>query len=277
MKIKTTPVIWIIFFVISLIVLNEIAQQYIEPREIVISQQQAQEIGEKIWQNEGAGKTQNLIVWNKNENFPSLGIGHFIWYPEGVEHQFQESFPSLIQHISKTKKIPQWLIDTKYPPWNSRESFNIQIHSTYTRQLREFLQETTAEQTQFIVQRLEEALPTMLKTIKSGFARQKVRENFYHIAMQKNGIYALVDYVNFKGEGVSPKEKYNNQGWGLLQVLENMNGRSEDLMLAFVESADRQLTRRVANAPGERSASEKKWLPGWRKRLQTYLTVDEKS
>ena len=38
------------------------------------------EIGEKIFRNEAAGKKENLVYWNSGENFPSLGIGHFIWY-----------------------------------------------------------------------------------------------------------------------------------------------------------------------------------------------------
>ena len=94
-----------------------------------------------------------------------------------------------------------------------------------------------------------------------------VRENFYHVAMQNNGVYALVDYVNFKGEGISPKERYKNLGWGLAQVLENMDTNNKNVMQAFVNSAERMLSRRVANAPRD----ESRWLPGWRKRLNTYL------
>ena len=33
-----------------------------------------------------------------------------------------------------------------------------------------------------------------------------------------------MDYVNFKGEGVSSSERYRGQGWGLLQVLESNAG-----------------------------------------------------
>lgn len=264
-----TPILWIIFFVVSLYLLNEVAQEYIEPREIIITTQQANDIGKKIWQNEGAGKIENLLVWNKNESFPSLGIGHFIWYPRGVDQPFKESFPDLIEHIAKTREIPPWLSDTPFPPWQSRQAFIEELNGPYSRKLRLFLQDTTVEQTQFIVQRLEAALPKMLRTVKNGFTRQKVRESFYHVAMQKNGVYALVDYVNFKGEGISLKERYNNQGWGLLQVLENMRN-DENIMHAFIESADARLTRRVANALSHEGKDESQWLRGWRKRLQTY-------
>ncbi len=93
-----------------------------------------------------------------------------------------------------------------------------------------------------------------------------MQQQFYRIANSPNGLYALIDYVNFKGEGTSPKERYNNLGWGLLQVLETMPGTG-DAMSEFVQAADFVLTRRVQNA----SRDESRWLPGWRNRLKTYL------
>ena len=266
MKTKSTPLLWVIFFALTLVLLNEVAKHYVEPREIKLTREQAQNIGKKIWLNEGAGKYENLIVWNKGEDFPSLGIGHFIWYPKKVNQTFKESFPQLIQYIQNKTEIPEIVKNTKFPPWNSREEFLQQKSSTFSIQLRQFLNNTIAEQTQFIILRLEKALPDMLKEIKNPFAKRHVRESFYQVAMQENGVYALVDYVNFKGEGISEKERYNNLGWGLSQVLENMDSTAENPLQAFAESADRMLTRRVANAPRD----ETRWLPGWRKRLQTY-------
>ena len=40
-------------------------------------------IGKRIWQNECGGTADGLTSWNAGENFASLGIGHFIWYPKG--------------------------------------------------------------------------------------------------------------------------------------------------------------------------------------------------
>jgi hypothetical protein len=97
--------------------------------------------------------------------------------------------------------------------------------------------------------------------------REKIRTNFYRVATEPLGLYALMDYVNFKGEGISPTERYNGQGWGLLQVLETMPTRGPALP-AFAEAADTVLTRRVKNSPPARN--EAKWLPGWRNRLKTY-------
>src|SRR5690554_7815999 len=52
-------------------------------------------VGQKIFANECASRFDCLVHWNEGEAFPSLGIGHFIWYPEGVEGRFTESFPQL--------------------------------------------------------------------------------------------------------------------------------------------------------------------------------------
>ena len=268
MRIKSSSFIWVAFFACAIFLLNEVAQLYVEPREIRLTEQQAYAIGQKIWMNEGAGKPENLIVWNEGEDFPSFGLGHFIWYPKGVEHRFVESFPGLLRYIGARRELPSWLAEQAYAPWNSRAEFlrDRDRNSAFIADLRAFLQETVSEQTQYIVERLESALPKMLKEIKNPFAKRHVRENFYHVAMQENGVYALIDYVNFKGEGVSPDERYNGRGWGLLQVLERMSDSNVNVMSAFVEAADFVLTRRVENAPRD----ESRWLPGWRKRLNTY-------
>ena len=57
-----------------------------------------QELGNRIWKNECAGSTRGLVSWNAGEAFPSLGIGHFIWYPAGVQEAFDESFPTFVRY-----------------------------------------------------------------------------------------------------------------------------------------------------------------------------------
>ncbi len=185
--------------------------------QITISPEHAERIGQKIWQNEGAGKPSNLTVWNKNEDFPSFGIGHFIWYPAGVEETFTESFPQLLVHISQTRPLPNWLT-IQDAPWPNREAFYQEIDSARMRELRQFLQTTIPEQVAFIVKRMEGALPQILNHLESPAQRKKIESLFYKVAQQPNGIYALIDYINFKGEGISIKERYNGYGWGLLQV-----------------------------------------------------------
>ena len=45
-----------------------------------ITDQELMQVADKIFMNEASGNPDKLITWNQGENFPSLGIGHFIWY-----------------------------------------------------------------------------------------------------------------------------------------------------------------------------------------------------
>jgi len=61
-----------------------------------------------------------LTSWNKGEDFASLGIGHFIWYPKSVsesEKQFDESFPKLLTWMQdKGVEMPLWLLKSQGNP-----------------------------------------------------------------------------------------------------------------------------------------------------------------
>lgn len=234
--------------------------------KIQLTDAQAVKIGEQIWQNEGLGRVDYLTVWNDGEAFPSFGIGHFIWYPAGVNGPFMESFPALRDHLDAHMKLPQWLVEAGDSPWQSREQFYQQFDSPQMVELRQLLVESVSFQVAIIVQRMEAALPKILHSLTDATTRTDVEQRFYRIAAEPSGTYALIDYINFKGEGVAVSERYQGEGWGLLQVLQNMNTQADDVMAEFVRSADAVLTRRVENAPRD----ESRWLSGWRKRLQTY-------
>jgi hypothetical protein len=133
--------------------------------------------------------------------------------------------------------------------------------------LRDLLASTVGQQARYAALRLEAALPKMLEAAPAA-ERDKIRTEFYRVANSPGGLYALMDYVNFKGEGTSPTERYQGEGWGLLQVLAGMSD-SGSPTAAFSKSADRVLTRRVELSPSARG--EKRWLPGWRNRLATYI------
>src|SRR5467141_1350233 len=78
---------------------------------IALSHAEALRIGKKIWQNECNGTVAGLTAWNEGENFPSLGIGHFIWYPQGKRGPFEESFPKLVSFMSsRGGKLPKLLL-----------------------------------------------------------------------------------------------------------------------------------------------------------------------
>jgi hypothetical protein len=228
-------------------------------------------IGKKIWQNECNGTIAGLTSWNAGEDFASLGIGHFIWYPKGRRGPFEESFPKLVSFISKRgAKLPALLLGTgeKPCPWNSRTEFLRAQHSTEMNQLRSFLVGTIDLQAEFLIARLESALPKMLAEAAPS-DRANVQEQFERLTRTSQGCYALVDYVNFKGEGVLHTERYQGQGWGLLQVLEAMHGTSDTGAVdEFARAAKAVLTQRVQNSPADRH--ESRWLSGWIRRVNSY-------
>jgi hypothetical protein len=235
-----------------------------------ISSSDALRIGKRVWQNESNGSIAGLTAWNSGEDFASLGIGHFIWYPEGMRGPFEESFPKFLAFVhERNVTVPVWLNQATACPWNSRAKFYSAQNSPQMRELRQFLAHTIDIQAQFLVERLQESLAKMLNEAASG-ERDNVQRQFTRVASTPHGCYALVDYVNFKGEGVLPTERYNGQGWGLLQVLEAMHGTETGAGATreFANSAAVILRRRVQNSPPERH--EARWLPGWLNRVHTY-------
>src|SRR5207247_4836788 len=235
-----------------------------------ISNADALRIGKKIWQNESNGTVAGLTAWNAGENFASLGIGHFIWYPQGVHGPFDESFPKLLAFARERGiAIPAWLNQSSACPWNSRAEFSGAQNSERMRELRQFLSRTIDVQAQFMVARLQRSLAKMLNEAAPA-ERENVERQFGRVASTPHGCYALVDYVNFKGEGVLHTERYHGEGWGLLQVLEQMHGTNAGAAATeeFSNSAAAILRRRVQNSPSERH--EARWLPGWLNRVRTY-------
>jgi hypothetical protein len=234
---------------------------------IRLTDPQAQEIGRRIWQNECAGTVEGLTTWNHGEEFPSLGIGHFIWYPEGRTGPFEESFPGLVRYLqAEGVAVPHWISEARGAPWPNRAAFMADFQSPKMKELRRMLVQTVPQQARFAALRLERALPKMLAAAPAA-DRERVRRNFYRVAAEPTGMYALMDYVNFKGEGVSPMERYRGEGWGLLQVLQEMRDH-ETPLAGFSRASYAVLERRVANSPPERG--EARWLPGWRNRCNTY-------
>lgn len=238
---------------------------------IQLSPAETRRIGNRIWQNECGGTVAGLTSWNAGENFASLGIGHFIWYPKGVHGPFEESFPKFVEFASnRGLKLPAVALQKNGCPWNSRTEFNQASQSAPMKELRDFLAGSVDTQAEFLVKRLREALPKMLS--EGGASNHAaIQKRFDAVATSAAGCYALVDYVNFKGEGVLATERYAGQGWGLLQVLEGMKDKTsgQSAVKSFAESARAVLKNRVRNSPPERN--EARWLPGWLKRVDTYL------
>jgi hypothetical protein len=239
---------------------------------ITISHSDALKVGKRVWQNECNGTTSGLTSWNQGEDFASLGIGHFIWYPKGRQGPFEESFPKLVSFVSsRGAKLPTLLLGVgrvQPCPWNSRAEFLQAQNTVEMNQLRRFLVDTIDLQAEFLVARLEASLPKMLAEA-APVDRTNVQKQFERLTKTPQGCYALIDYVNFKGEGVLHTERYQGQGWGLLQVLEAMQSNSDSgAPDEFARAAKVVLTRRVQNAPLDRH--ESRWLTGWLRRVNSY-------
>lgn len=223
------------------------------------------ELGRRIWQNECAGSVQGLVSWNAGEDFPSLGIGHFIWFPAGVEAPFEESFPRFVAFArSRGVQVPSFFLGDA--PWPDKQAF-LADRSGRADAMRRWLAAHVRLQTAFIVLRSREALPRMMQ---ASSRPQAVRAHYQALAATTQGMYCLVDYVNFKGEGVRATERYQGEGWGLLQVLEKMRGNPQgrEATAEFSRAAAEVLRRRVQLAPAGRG--ESRWLPGWLNRCATY-------
>jgi len=233
------------------------------PAGIQLSPEAAARVGRRVWQNECAGTVEGLVSWNSGEAFPSLGIGHFIWYPKGNRGPFEESFPQLVALYKRNGvKIPAWLSGPA--PWRTRAEMS--QDGQRVKQLRALLAETVGIQTELLIQRLAGALPKMLEASPAS-EKERLRGRFQSVAATPAGVFALVDYVNFKGEGVLETERYQGQGWGMLQVLEEMRGIGNPVQ-DFSQAATRVLARRVKNSPPARH--EERWLPGWENRVKQY-------
>ena len=234
-----------------------------------LSASQKAAIGKKIWQNESGGTIDGLTAWNGGEEFPSLGIGHFIWYPAGFKGRFEESWPQFIAFAKAQGAQPPAVAQERHAPWANRAAFQAEFRGARLTALRQWLAGNVALQTDFIIARSRGALPKVLAAAPAS-DRGRLQANYNKVAATPNGMYALIDYVNFKGDGTQASETYKGQGWGLLHVLGNMKEvpAGQPAAAEFARSAKFVLSRRIDNSPPARG--EAKWRAGWHNRCDTY-------
>ncbi len=218
---------------------------------------EAAKVGQQIWKNENAGQLSGLIFWDDNKLL--LGIGHFVWSPKSKNENFTNNFSDLISFLEKKGiTIPLWLLNTSSPPWLTEQDF-IRNQETYQMiSLRNMLKNTIPQQVYFMVERLKLSLPKMIKTVPTYKQRQHIYTQIKRLVQTPKGLYAMIDYANFKGKG---------QNSGLLQVLEQMSSTgkaTED----FANAAELILKRRIQNAPLEQNNTS--WLRNWQNRINTY-------
>lgn len=236
----------------------------------------AARVGRQVWLNESGGRPEGVTAWNDAEDFPSLGIGHWIWFKAGGNPMFEESFPRLVEFIrARGVKPPAWLDRTPVPPcpWPDKAAFMRDFQSPRMLELRRFLLDSIPQQTQYLLQRTEAAVPKMMAVLSTPDERRHLLGQLNRVVASSPDLYPLIDYVNFKGEGISPKETTfdpptgRNQGWGMRWLLSEMKGTETGppALAEFSRAAKYVLDRRIRNHP-----PSARWRIGWHKRCDTY-------
>lgn len=270
MKIKNTLKITLI--IILLLISNAYS------RGLTLNKAQANNIAKKIWLNEGSGIKSKLVWWNKGEEFASVGIGHFIWFTKAKPMWFWEAFPPMLEFIiSRGAKPPRWLKTQKHCVWNSYKEWKRakKKNSKKMRELTAFMDTTKGLQAKFMLHRLNMSFPKILIYAKTRGQGDIVEQNYNRLLydikgrISAQGAYILIDYINFKGDGINKGERYQGKGWGLYQVLTRMNLKDKNPYRAFAKAAKTVLDRLTKIAPPKRNL--KRFKKGWFNRIDTYL------
>jgi len=258
----------IILFILLLLI-STVSFTFSHQRVIAVSDNEALTIGMKIWFNESGGKLTGLVMWNQGEKCASLGIGHFTWYPYPLGSA-NDGFPQFVKYLRQQGiAVPNWLRAdaARYAIWSNREEFIAAEASRQMYELRIFLQESIAMQARFMAHQLETVLPKLLANIPPH-ERPYVCTQFYKLAHTEAGLYAMMDYLNFRGNGAS--NSYGTNNTGLLRVLQDMRYAPPMAtpVQAFTWSAKNALTRRLAHASED--SQDTHWIVGWLKRVDRY-------
>lgn len=228
---------------------------------------QKEAIGNRIFINECSGKKELLVFWNPHEPFPSLGIGHCIWFPRSYTGKYTQTFPELMRFLKRKGIHVPHFATKKYCPWNAREDFLADSESRD--RLRTLLSSTIELQTEFLILKLHQSKKHILAKSPPSL-KDHISHMFHLLESTPAGMFALLDYLNFKGEGTNPAERYHAKGWGLTQVLSSMpQTTSQKTALSdFIHAAKICLAERVSNASPD--SPDKHALKGWHARIDRY-------
>ena len=240
-----------------------------------ISKADAISIAQRVFKNECAVEKDCLLEWNTGEDFLSLGLEHFTWYPQNSSGNTNEVFNSYLQYAKQSgEHLPDWLDKKPFPacPWGSRDQFLNSQESKEYKDLMEFMTRTKVSQANYLIENTKRSLQKIMDAAP-GDQRLRITKLLSQLSSDPPGLYAIIDYINFKGPGIGQSDDLQAQGWGLLQVLERMNDTqtSQEALEEFVRSAKFVLTHRAFITPNEKH--EDKWLQGWLRRIDTYLVI----
>ncbi len=242
-----------------------------------LTDHQAEHIAHRIWLNEGSGLKRKLVWWNKGEEFASVGIGHFIWFTADKPMWFWEAFPPMLKFmIAHGAKPPKWLNPDIHCVWNNYNKWSYAKHhnTAKMRELTNFMDHNKGLQARFMLDRLNVSFPKILKYARARGQGKVVKYNYDRLLYRKNatvdsqGAYILIDYINFKGDGINKGERYQGKGWGLYQVLTHMNTQDPSPYHAFAMSGKWVLERLTHICPPKRRLY--RFKRGWFNRMDSY-------
>jgi hypothetical protein len=262
-----TKIIFLIFFMTAC-AFNDVKAFEVSKADTLL-------IAERVFKNECNVEKNCLLEWGAGEDFLSLGLEHFIWYPANAPNIFKEGFRSYLQYARQAgERLPGWLDKTPFPPcpWASREEFLNSKGSPQYNDLMDFMTRTKLTQANYLIENTKHSLQEIVAVAPED-QRLRIAKYISQLSGNARGLYAIIDYLNFKGAGIGNSDEFKGERWGLLQVLQSMSDMptSQGALEEFVRSAKIVLTHRVFYAPVERH--EEKWLQGWLRRIDTYLVI----
>jgi hypothetical protein len=199
-----------------------------------------------------------LIDWNPTEDFASLGIMHATWGGEKTIKHGNTFSKFVIFSKSKGISIPMFLNNSLENPWKSRSDFFASKYSFDIRmqELQIFLNNTVDLQVEFLIDRVLSCLTLFLNQLDS-YSYEKIA--LKQLISSSDGLLAVIDYINFKGEG-----DFNDESkWGLFNVLSHMKNFADKAPLdSFINSAKLILKLR--------HPKYNLYANGWNSRLESY-------
>lgn len=210
-----------------------------------------------------ASSQDKVIYWHLHEPFPYLGIGRFIWFPKDANFSYEEDFPSLLKFMKdRGHKMPDWLDEDFSCPWASRQEF--EKDQVRQLELRQVLESGIHLQIKFLITHSFETFETIIDSF-DDVDKTVMKNKFVQLLEDPRGLYALIDYCQFKGSGLHQKEFKDGKGFGLKQVVEALPCESCNVE-SFVKTAKDILKERAKNSNGH----DEKWLSSWINRLDRY-------
>lgn len=273
----------------------------------------------------------NTIAWQANNDgthmnaagYVGIGLGSFIWYGANNQENYIEDWPSVAQALqNQGVSLPVWALGVC--PWSTEAEFDAANTpgSPYYADIQSLNSTLQTNPVALHVQFLYGAWARLLRgvtpnsdtpadytfgydPIKSPLAiislpageAGLVGANFSAVATVQDvdgnpdGLFALMDYDNFKGEGTCVTEMHNTQHWGTLSVLENM-GQPEtqqgNPLQNFINSALVVLQNRITNTEMESKRNNTpvtnqnydpttdrvKYMTMWQTHLNGYINHD---